>query len=138
MLKKEEYLKYEIFYFSRNNKCIVLDFLEYDLQKRNFKLFQKTLAMLHELNKYFLIQGKYIDYLRNGSFSCFELRVNLKNDIVRIFFKDDDIHKRFVVLYGFIKKTQKTPLREIEKTEGYWKEYIFTLTADLLSPKIKS
>lgn len=59
-----------------------------------------------------------IDNLRNG---LWELRSTLFNRICRIIFivKDDEI----VLLHAFIKKTQKTPLNEIEIADRRRKKY---------------
>lgn len=53
----------------------------------------------------------------------FELRINFSNDIVRIFYF---IHyqNKFILLHGFIKKTMKTPSREIERAKKYMEDYI--------------
>ncbi|MBI5739624.1 MAG: type II toxin-antitoxin system RelE/ParE family toxin [Nitrospirae bacterium] len=52
-----------------------------------------------------------------------ELRVKDKQGAVRIlYFTYTD--KRFILLHGFIKKTDKTPEREIETAEKRMNEYI--------------
>ena len=53
----------------------------------------------------------------------YELRIKFSSDNARIFYftvKDN----RFVLLHGFIKKTMKTPAREIEQAKRYMKDYI--------------
>lgn len=52
----------------------------------------------------------------------FELRVKFSSDISRIFYftyKD----RIFVLLHGFVKKTQKLPDRELEKARKYKADY---------------
>ena len=52
----------------------------------------------------------------------FELRVKFASDISRIFYfayRQDT----FVLLHGFVKKTEKTPQREIERALRYKEDY---------------
>jgi len=58
-------------------------------------------------------------YVRNG---IFELRIAFSNDTARVFyffFKE----KRIIVTNGFIKKTRKLPVREIERAIRYKADY---------------
>ena len=53
----------------------------------------------------------------------FELRIKFGSDITRIlyfFF----IGQKAILTNGFVKKTQKTPVGEIEKAQAYRKDYI--------------
>ncbi len=53
----------------------------------------------------------------------FELRAKVGSDISRVlyfFFVD----RRIVLTHGFIKKTQKTPPRELERARKYYQEYM--------------
>lgn len=52
----------------------------------------------------------------------FELRIKFSNDIVRIFYFTY-LNHRYVLLHGFIKKTMKTPSKEIEKAKRYMEDY---------------
>ena len=55
--------------------------------------------------------AKFIDYIRDG---LYELRMEYNGNIYRVFFIFDE--GQIVVLFnGFQKKTQKTPLSEIDK-----------------------
>ncbi len=53
----------------------------------------------------------------------FELRAKVGTDISRVlyFFV---INRQAVLTHGFIKKTQKTPVAEIERTKRYRSEYL--------------
>lgn len=62
----------------------------------------------------------YSEHLDDG---IFEVRAKVGSDISRVlyfFF----VGKRIVLTNGFIKKTQKTPPREIELAKKYRKEYL--------------
>ena len=64
------------------------------------------------------------DYLKHveGTEGIYEIRVQQGSDIFRIFcFFDDD--KLVVLANGFQKKTQKTPMAEIERALRIKKEY---------------
>ena len=62
-------------------------------------------------------------YSKHLSEGIFELRARVKTDITRVlyFFYVD---RRIVLTHGFVKKTQKTPLSEIEKAMKESKDYI--------------
>lgn len=62
-------------------------------------------------------------YSKHLSDGIFELRAKVGSDISRVmyFFY---IGKRIILTNGFIKKTQKTPLSEIEKAKQYRKDYL--------------
>ncbi len=57
-----------------------------------------------------------------GSDGLYEIRVQLGNNIFRVFCFFDE-GKLVVLLSGFQKKTQKTPSGEIERAERLKKEY---------------
>lgn len=52
----------------------------------------------------------------------FELRIKFSSDIARIFYFIY-CNNKYVLLYGFIKKTLKTPPREIERARKYMEDY---------------
>lgn len=77
---------------------------------------RKALLILENEEK---IPYHYIKFIRDG---IYELRVNYGNNEFRLFFIYDG--NTIVVLFNcFKKKTQKTPLNEIEKAIRLKKEY---------------
>ncbi len=66
------------------------------------------------------LREPYTKVLQDG---ILELRVQQKNDITRIlyFFM---VGRRIILTNGFIKKTQKTPSKEIELAKKYREDYI--------------
>lgn len=52
----------------------------------------------------------------------YELRIKFSNDIVRIFYFTH-YHNKYVLLHGFIKKTMRTPVNEIERARKYMEDY---------------
>lgn len=75
--------------------------------------------------EYLGMEGRFIrePYSKNLEDGIFELRIKSGSDISRIlyfFFVGD----KAVLTNGFIKKTQKTPRKEIEKAKAYRKDYL--------------
>jgi len=67
------------------------------------------------------VPEKYFCHM-TGTDGIFEIRIKSGNNIYRIFCCFDE--GRLVILFnGFQKKTQKTPLQEIEKAKRIQKEY---------------
>lgn len=68
------------------------------------------------------IPAKFIKYIRDG---LYELRMEYAGNIYRVFFIFDE-DKVVVLFNGFQKKTQKTPVNEIEKAlmikEAYYED----------------
>lgn len=77
-----------------------------------------TLRLLEELDR---IPEVYLKHLENTD-GLYEIRVQSGSNIFRIFcfFDNNNI---VVVGHGFQKKTQKTPLKEIERAEIIKKAY---------------
>lgn len=77
----------------------------------------KTISLLE--NNGNELREPYTKLLEDG---IFELRIKQSNDIARVlyFFKSG---KKIILTNGFIKKTQKTPKREIEKAKKYKADY---------------
>lgn len=60
-----------------------------------------------------------------GHKKLFEIRIKDRSGISRILYFTHT-GKKFVLLHGFTKKTDKTPQREIETAEERMREYILT------------
>lgn len=71
----------------------------------------------------------YSEYLKDG---IFQLRTQLGNNISRVlyfFYCGNDI----IITNGFIKKTEETPPKEIEKAKKYRTDYIERRNTDVHS-----
>ena len=77
----------------------------------------RTIAFLQENGSD--LREPYSEYLQDG---ILELRAKVGSNISRVmyFFYDG---KKAVLTHGFIKKTQKTPRKEIERAIRYKEEY---------------
>lgn len=97
-----------VFYEEDNGVQPVREFL---LHMTNHKLQAKTFAMLELLEeKGNALREPYAKHLEEG---IFELRTQVKNDALRtLFFYEEN--KIVVLVHIFVKKTRKTPRREIE------------------------
>ena len=104
---------FEIIFFSTDaGRRPVVDFLDaLDVKMRN-----KVLDNLKHLQ----IHGHYLrePYSKPLGDGIFELRTRFGNDITRVlyFFY---IGNRIILTHGFVKKTQKTPPREIERAKEF-------------------
>ena len=101
-----------IFFATDAGRQPVKEFLDaLDVKMRN-----KVLDNLKHLQ----IHGHHLrePYSKPLGDGIFELRTRLGSDITRVlyfFF----VGKRIVLTHGFVKKTQKTPPQEIERTKEY-------------------
>ena len=104
------------FYETSDGKVPLIEFLE-GLSK---KLNAKTVRDIDVLEEYGNeLREPYSKHLKDG---IFELRTKQTSDISRVlyfFFVD----KKIILTNGFIKKTQKTPTKEINKAIKYKEEY---------------
>ena len=78
----------------------------------------KILDIIEQIDRIPLTYLKYIE----GTNGLFEVRVQLGNNIFRIFCFFDG-NKLVVLLSGFQKKTQKTPPEEIKRAERLITDY---------------
>jgi len=93
------------------------DFFKKQPQKVRDKII-KVLDIIEQIDR---IPTTYLKYIE-GTNGLFEVRVQLGNNIFRIFCFFDG-NKLVVLLSGFQKKTQKTPESEIEKAVKLKNEY---------------
>ena len=114
---------YEIeFYYDRNNISEIVDYLDDlkekgDTSKNERVNRDRILAYIIALKQYGTRIGQPIVKHIDGS--IWELRP-LANRIFFFYWKDN----KFVLLHHFIKKTRKTPQREIEQARAKMKDFI--------------
>ncbi len=102
-----------VFYY----KEYYMDFfktLSTDVQKK----FNWTLGLIEVIDR---VPKKYFDHI-TGSNGLFEIRVEVENNIYRVFCFFDE-GRLIIIINGFQKKTQKTPMSEIELAIKIKKEY---------------
>lgn len=111
-------VEYEvIFYEDEKGKCPVEDFLD----SLDIKMRYKVVSYIDLLKDYGPnLRSPYSEYLEDG---IFELRVKLSSNITRTlyFFTEG---KMIILTNGFVKKTQKTPRKEIDLAKKRRKDYL--------------
>ncbi len=88
------------------------------------ELDNKTVAKIYKLIERLEIDGRLIfPHARKleGYKGLWEMRVNSQRGAVRIFYVYS-ISGTIILVSGFIKKSQETPKRELEKAVGYLKQ----------------
>ena len=106
-----------IFFEKANGEIPTEEFLD-SLDK---KMRAKMLRAISALQDYGVaLREPHSKHLDDG---IFELRAKVGSDISRVlyFFV---VGKRAILTHGFIKKTQKTPVSEIDKAKAYRKIYL--------------
>jgi len=109
---KEKFVR-NIFYY----KSYYLDYYA-SLNPEGKKKFNWTLQLISEIER---VPEKYFSHL-TGSSGLFEIRVEVGSNIFRVFSFFDE-GKLVVLVNGFIKKTTKTPMNEIDLAEKLKKQY---------------
>ena len=106
-----------IFYRDSNKKSPFIEFLN----SLDDKLRAKTLMMVHLLEE----NGNDLrePFTKSLSDGIFELRTISGTNITRSLFFFY-VNKKIIITNAFIKKTQKTPKREIELAKKYKNDYI--------------
>ncbi len=108
------------FYMKENGKIPVQDFL-YSL---NPKLRAKAFSDIELLKKLGSeLKEPYVKPIKGkNNKGLYELRIKFSSDIARVFYFTY-YNNKFILLNGFIKKTMKTPEREIDKARKYMEDY---------------
>ena len=108
------------FYKMENGKIPLQDFL-YSLEsKLRAKAFRDITLLRNMGNE---LREPYVKPIKGEkNKGLYELRIKFSSDIVRIFYFTY-YNDKFVLLHGFIKKSVKTPLNEIEKARKYMEDY---------------
>ena len=96
--------------------------MEEFLDSLNAKQVQKVLWVLRAVQELPRVPQQYFKKLE-GRDDLWEVRAEFGGDAFRLlgFW---DVGRLIILTNGFAKKTQKTPLREIEKAERLRKEYL--------------
>ena len=107
-----------VFYRTETGKCYVKEFLD----SLSGKEAQKVVWLFKLIEELESIPKKYFKKLTNTD-NIWEVRVDGKDKTYRIlgFFDGDKI---VVLNHAFVKKTQKTPKRNIEIAESRKRDYI--------------
>ncbi len=105
-----------IFYEKEDGTKPVQEFLE----KLPVKHYAKALRDIDVLEEYGTALTE--PHVKHIGGKLWELRIKSASDISRIFYFVH-VGKDIILLHGFVKKTQKTPNREIETANNYLEDY---------------
>lgn len=109
-----------VFYKKENGKVPVQDFLYSLSPKLRAKAF-RDIELLKDMGSE--LHEPYVKAIKGKeNKGLYELRIKFSNDIARIFYFTY-FNNRYVLLHGFIKKTMKTPEKEIEQARKYMEDY---------------
>ena len=97
------------------------NYFEDFFKEQTRKVQDKIIKVLDILEQVERVPSTYLKYIE-GTNGLFEIRVQLGNNIFRIFCCFDG-NKMVVLFSGFQKKTQKTPPAEIARAERIMTEY---------------
>ena len=107
-----------IFYKTADGRCPVQEFLD-SLSGRVAQKIAWVLSLVEDLD---VVPSTYFKKLVSTK-EMWECRIQLGSNAYRIFCFFDG-NSVVVLTHGLIKKTQKTPQREIERTEAYRRDYL--------------
>lgn len=104
-------MEFQIVFFKDNNgKSPIEEFLD-ELERKNQSLFDQILKSFEKLKNRVYHKEPLSKYLETG---LWELRVKSGSDILRVIYTFDK-GQIIILLHIFIKKKQKTPIRELEE-----------------------
>ena len=104
---------------SYNNIVPMIDFLDSLSVKERVLILKNIEKLIEYKNNNYSLSPKFTKYLRD---SIFELKVELQNKTSRsLYFYEKN--QMIIFINGFIKKTQKTPPKEIEKAKAIKEAY---------------
>jgi phage-related protein len=106
-----------IFYRTKDGNCPVENFLD----SLPGKVAQKITWTLEILENQGMLPSTYFKKLKNTE--IWECRIQFGSNIYRIFCFFE-LNSIIVLTHGFIKKSQKTPQKEIERAIAYKNDYI--------------
>ena len=110
-------IKTILFYKTTEGRCPVQEFLD----SLTGKVAQKIIWVLRLLEDIETVPSTYFKKLTGTD--IWECRIQYGSNSYRIFCFFDS-HSVIVLTHGFMKKTQKTPKQEIERTDFYRKEFL--------------
>ncbi len=97
------------------------DYFRDFLRSLSPKIRQKVSNIFDIIETVEIVPSRHLRHIE-GTDGLYEIRVQFGSDILRVFCFFDT-GKLVILLTGFIKKTQKTPKREIDRAVRLMKEY---------------
>ena len=108
-------------YEKENNQCPILDFILSLPPKHRAKV-EREIDLLEEFG--INLTYPHTRKIEGEAYKdLWELRIKFASDISRIFYFIH-LNNKFVLLHGFIKKTNKTPSKELDRAKNYMLDYL--------------
>ena len=108
------------YYIKENGNSPVKDFIETLPKKHRAKVLWE-IDLLEELGT--TITEPYVKPIQGKKYKgLWELRIQQGSDASRVFYFLP-VGNTFILLHGFLKKTQKTPISELETALSYMNDY---------------
>lgn len=107
------------YYVTSNNRCPVKEFID-SLSPEGQAKYIFITRLLKEYG--IAVKEPYVKQI-TGRRKLFEVRIKDKSGISRILYFAHT-GRKFVLLYGFTKKTDRTPKKEVEIAEQRMKDYL--------------
>jgi len=109
------------FYKKENGRIPVIDFLLSLPPKFRAKAYSEIeLLETHGIN----LKEPYVKPIKGENYKgIYELRVKLGSDASRIFYFTYS-NNTFILLNGFLKKTNETPKADLERAKSYMKDFV--------------
>ena len=108
-------------YEKENGQCPVLEFI-LSLPPKHQAKAEREIDLLEEFG--INLTYPHTRKIEGGSYKdLWELRIKFASDISRIFYFIH-LNNKFVLLHGFIKKSNKPPKNELEKAKNYMIDYL--------------
>ena len=120
----------EIFIFAKNTQKVMKQFFEVDLLPKAVEFLENLDEKTREKMYYNIRKAQFIqdnELFKKLNDFIWEFRTLYNNKSYRLFAFWDNAEEQSVLVvatHGILKKTQKTPPREIEKAEEIRKQYI--------------
>jgi phage-related protein len=108
------------YYLTAEGKCPVKDFID-SLSPQGQAKYLFITRLLGEYGIH--VREPYVKQIR-GHKKLYETRIKDRSGISRILYFAHT-GRKFILLHGFTKKTDKTPAREIETAEHRMEDYLF-------------
>ncbi len=111
--------KFKFDFANINGSVPMIDFLESITVLERVLIYKHIEKLIEYKNNNFRLSDKFTKPLQDG---IFELKVNLKNKTSRsLYFYEKN--QMIIFTNGFVKKSGKTPQKEIEKAKNIMEEY---------------
>lgn len=110
--------RYKIAFFIRHNgECPVEDYLFASTNEKDFEVLISAMQTLAQVGQALLDTNMAKDL------TGYKPICELVKDRHRIFYAEDKATNRFIMLSAFLKRTNSTPVKELELAKTYWNEY---------------